>query len=40
MGGEHNKKEVKNKDLWLELTDLIKNKKLIGFGLKDTQYRG
>ena len=38
-GGEQVTKRVKNKDLWLELTDLIKNKKLIGFGLKDTQYQ-
>ena len=29
-----NKKDVKNKDLWLELTDLIKNKKINWFWVK------
>ena len=34
VGEQAIKKDVKNKDLWLELTDLIKNKKVNWFWVK------
>ena len=39
MGGKQVTKEVKNKDLWLELIDLIKNKKINWFWVKGHLYQ-